>query len=277
MRQITTIPCFQDRAYNRWIVQFLRFIQIVTARIPGSMIMGEVWVILTNGADNIPFHNLHMINVVQQLDAWRVHQLTHLNSPRCFITLVIRVIHLAIQQLQDQRYPRILSSLCYTPQALCRDLYSGRIIQPTTITAEANEIRNAPLFCQRNALKNLSLNALVVLAPVQPLADRHMPTCRGDGESILFNKRPILLSNKLHCSITDLGCCRQQFFRLDIIARIAPPAKGLFETTHILPLVPVAIYVHPRLSACSSNIHILSQPHVASSSLSSGTAFVKEQ
>jgi hypothetical protein len=57
------------------------------------MIMREILMILTYRADDITFHNLHMVDIIEQLHTWRVHQATDLYSPGCMVTLVVQVIH----------------------------------------------------------------------------------------------------------------------------------------------------------------------------------------
>ena len=63
------------------------------------MVMQEMLVMTLDGSDNVPFHDLHVIDIVQQPDSRRIDLLAHGNSPSGRVALVAVVVHTAIQQL----------------------------------------------------------------------------------------------------------------------------------------------------------------------------------
>src|SRR5260370_34302718 len=74
LAEIASVPGFQKSAHNGRIIDFLGFVNLMTSGIARSMIVCEIRMILTNRADKITFHNLHMIDVIEQLHTRRVHQ-----------------------------------------------------------------------------------------------------------------------------------------------------------------------------------------------------------
>src|SRR5438067_2300588 len=58
-----------DRPGDRVPVQLLRVIELVPTRHAPSVEMANVIRMLSNGANHVPFHDLHVIDVVQQLHA----------------------------------------------------------------------------------------------------------------------------------------------------------------------------------------------------------------
>lgn len=59
----------------------------------GSVEMGKIIDVVPNGGDHIPFHDLHVVNVVEEFESRVVDFLTEFNAPVGVVTLVIRVIN----------------------------------------------------------------------------------------------------------------------------------------------------------------------------------------
>src|SRR5919199_6491908 len=76
-----------DGAYDRGIAKLLGLVKLVPARIAGSMVMANAVVMRANGADDVAFHDLHMINIVEQLDPWGIDHPDDLNTPVCVVAL----------------------------------------------------------------------------------------------------------------------------------------------------------------------------------------------
>src|SRR5712691_4101408 len=89
-----------DGRCHRTPVQLLRAVQLVTPRNAPGVEMGDPILVVTDGADDVAFHDLHVIDVVQQLDAWRAHGLDHGDPEGSPVALVVGVIHLAVQELE---------------------------------------------------------------------------------------------------------------------------------------------------------------------------------
>lgn len=68
MANVALKPRFRDGAKYGRVVNFLFCIQIVPPGTTGSMVVRDQVVVLSDRADDIALHNLHMVYIIQQLD-----------------------------------------------------------------------------------------------------------------------------------------------------------------------------------------------------------------
>ena len=64
--------------------------------------------IVLDGADDIPFHDLHVVNVVEEFEAFRADAPAKFHAPGSMITHVIVMIHLAVEQFHANRHVVLL-------------------------------------------------------------------------------------------------------------------------------------------------------------------------
>ena len=57
-----------DRGGNRFVVQLLCVVQLVAAGVAAGVKVGDVANVVTNRANHVALHDLHVIDVVQQLE-----------------------------------------------------------------------------------------------------------------------------------------------------------------------------------------------------------------
>lgn len=86
---------FGDKA----VIELLRIVNLMAARISSGVEMTQPWNIVLDGAADVAFHNLEVINIVEQLDTRRVHALAYIDAPGGVIAHVILVIHFAVEKL----------------------------------------------------------------------------------------------------------------------------------------------------------------------------------
>jgi hypothetical protein len=87
-------------SHNTVPLNFLLVVEFVTAGHTAGMKMGDPLEVPPDGIDEIPFHQLHMVDVVEEFHVGRIDLLHHPHSPRGFVTHIIRMVHLAVEQLQ---------------------------------------------------------------------------------------------------------------------------------------------------------------------------------
>ena len=73
---------------------------VVATRVAGDVVVPKVLVMSTDGADQITFHNLHVIRVVEQFDALRTNRLDARNAELSTVAVVIGVVDTAVEQLE---------------------------------------------------------------------------------------------------------------------------------------------------------------------------------
>ena len=57
-----------DGFSNRWVVNFLGLVDLVAARIASGVVMAEILVVVLDGANDVSFHDLHVVDVVEQFE-----------------------------------------------------------------------------------------------------------------------------------------------------------------------------------------------------------------
>ena len=81
VRDVAFVACFGDAAHHAVPLYFLRAVQFVPAGHAAGVEVAHPLNIFLNGGDQIAFHDLHVINVVEQFDARRIDCLHHFQAP----------------------------------------------------------------------------------------------------------------------------------------------------------------------------------------------------
>ena len=84
---------------NSFVIHLLRVVHLVTSGVAGGVEMPDVLDVVPHHADDVAFHDLHVIHVVENLHARRVHSLAHLHPIRHVVEIVVLVVDLAVQVL----------------------------------------------------------------------------------------------------------------------------------------------------------------------------------
>ena len=71
----------------------IAWLKFSASRIPGGVVMADVTVVFLDRADDITLHDLHVVNIVEELEPFRAHALHELDAPSGVIAHVILVIH----------------------------------------------------------------------------------------------------------------------------------------------------------------------------------------
>src|SRR5690348_11968685 len=95
-----------DGGGDRAPIELLRTVELMAAGHPTRVEMPDECRVVADRPDDVAFHNLHVIDVVQELHARRRHTLHHGDPERGSVTLVAGVIDLAVQELHADRHNR---------------------------------------------------------------------------------------------------------------------------------------------------------------------------
>src|SRR5690606_14625132 len=93
----------RDGGGDRAVVQLLRAVQLVAAGHAGGVEMRDVLAVVADGADDVALHDLHVVDVVEQLHAWRRDGLDHTHAERGRVAVIVLVVDLAVQHLEADR------------------------------------------------------------------------------------------------------------------------------------------------------------------------------
>ena len=78
---------FDNGLHHRWIIEFLRVVDFVAARNTAGVIMGDIGAaasmiflfVTFDCADHVTFHDLHVINIVEQFESLGTDPFAQLN------------------------------------------------------------------------------------------------------------------------------------------------------------------------------------------------------
>src|SRR5580704_15897945 len=93
-------------------------------------------------ADHVPFHDLHMIDVVKQLHPSGTNRLADLDTPGGMICLIVRMVHFAVQQFEHQGYSGFLRDRRKSAQPGNRNLNASGVIQTLSVPTETDHVGN---------------------------------------------------------------------------------------------------------------------------------------
>ena len=161
----------RDSAHDPIPLHFLLIVQFMPAGNAAGVEVPDPLNILLDGVDQIAFHNLHVVDVVQELHVRRIHLLHHLHTPGGVIAHVILVIHLAIQQFHADGDAVILGNFLDSIQSndgILRPLLIG---ETGAITGERDHIRNAGFGRQRDIFAKSIFDGSVIFEAIQALGN----------------------------------------------------------------------------------------------------------
>src|SRR4029077_6862003 len=103
MRDVAAESTVGDRLRDGVIVELLRVIDVMPPGYAPGMEVPDPLPVLTDGADEVPLHDLHVVDVVEKLDAGRSYFLHYGYAEGRVIALVVGVIDLAVEELDTHR------------------------------------------------------------------------------------------------------------------------------------------------------------------------------
>src|SRR6266487_1643074 len=102
VRHVSAEPGVGDGGSDRVPVELLCAVQLVATGHAAGVEVSDEGRVVANRPDDVAFHDLHVIDVVQQLHARRRHALHHGDPERRVVSLVVLVIDLAVQERSEE-------------------------------------------------------------------------------------------------------------------------------------------------------------------------------
>ena len=81
-----------DGLHDGRVVDLLRLVDLVAARHAAGVEVGDVLDVLLDRGDQVAFHDLHVVDVVEQLEPLGADLLAHLDAPGRVVALVVLVV-----------------------------------------------------------------------------------------------------------------------------------------------------------------------------------------
>ena len=179
-------------------------------------------------ADDVAFHNLHVVDVVQQLEAGRRDLIHEVDAPRGAVAHVVLVVDLGVQELHDDRHAELLRQGSEPLQTGGAVLEALGVAHARSVAAEHDHARDVRGFHEWQQPLAFLRESVVVLGAVVPVADRGGAVGDGAGEAVLRGDVPLLLAEQFDGLDADLLGLLAEFFELDTAE--APAAHRLLDT-----------------------------------------------
>lgn len=160
-----------DGFHDGWIVELLGFVDFMASWHAAGVVVGEVRVIAFDGCDDIAFHDLHVVDIVEELEIFRAHGLAEFHAPGAGIALVIRVIYAAIEQFHDQGDPVFFREGQGFFKAFCAYFEAIIIAQAVAIAGEDDDMSGAEVGGFFDVAFQSGGQSLVIFAAVKAFFD----------------------------------------------------------------------------------------------------------
>src|SRR6202158_5472078 len=163
--------CSGDAAHDAVPLNFLGAVEFVAAGNATGVEVGDPIDVFLDGADQVTFHDLHVINVVEQLDAGRINGLDDLHSPSGVVAHVVFVVDLAVEELDADGDAVVLGDFLdavETGDGVFGALFVGH---PIAVAGESNHVGHAGLGGEGNVFAKTFLKLGVVFDAVHGAAN----------------------------------------------------------------------------------------------------------
>jgi len=125
--------CRCNGAHHAIPLYLLSVVKLVPPRHAAGMEMADPRDVRPNRRQSVPFHDLHVINVVEQLHVWRIHLFHYAHAPCGMVSHVVGVVHLAVSSSRQIVIP-LSSAIFFT-----------RFRPTTVLRAPSSSVHAAPV------------------------------------------------------------------------------------------------------------------------------------
>src|SRR5262249_2696853 len=153
------------------------------------------------GPDHVAFHYLHVVDVIQQLDARRIHSLDDFDSKGCMVSLVALVVDLAVEQLDDDGYATVLGGLLYAIQSSDTVIDRFFVADTVPVAKECYQVWDAILGSDwKSTLQSFDDHIVIgLIIDSFGYVSTNLPSERAD-KTIVANNWPLALIEKVDSS-----------------------------------------------------------------------------
>ena len=99
--------------------------------------------IVTDGANDVALHDLHVINVVEEFESITADRLAEFDAPRGAVAHVVAMVNLGVEQFHDDSDAACICKWCDATQPDGAVLESFGIRQSGAVTTEDDHLRNS--------------------------------------------------------------------------------------------------------------------------------------
>ena len=171
LRDVAFEAGLDDGLHHGRIMNLLGVVDLVAAGHAAGVVMSEVLVMFLNGGDEVALHDLHVIDVVEQLESLRADTLAQLDAPRGLIALVVGVIDAAVEEFHDRQHVVLFADghhALEADRAILKALLVGLALP---VAGETDDVFEAGLGDLRRSLLVEGDKLVMVFQPVESAGD----------------------------------------------------------------------------------------------------------
>src|SRR5271165_3772513 len=225
---VSLVAGIGDAAHYPVILDLLVVIELVAAGNAAGVEVPEDSDVGGDGRDEISFHDLHVVDVVEQLDVRRVDFVHYGRAPGGAIGHVVLVVHLAVEQLQTNGDVVVFGDLLHaiqTNHGVARALF---IRHALAVSREGDDVGHASLRSQRDVFAEGGLDRGVILDAVHRLGDGAASgIAHGADKAVAAGDLPLIDFEVVYAFQADFRPYRTEL--IDGHLFVAPAAGGLLD------------------------------------------------
>jgi RNA polymerase sigma-70 factor (ECF subfamily) len=217
-----------DGFHHGRVIDFLALVNFAAAGHAARVIMGDVLMIRADGGDHVAFHDLHVIDVVEQLEALRADAFDQLNSPGRVVAHVIVVVMFAVEQFHANVHLVLFSDWRNALEPDSAVLQTLLVAHSLAVARKTNNVRITVVGDDGGRLFEEFHDFIVMLQSVEAFGDSPRHTAdHGANQVVFLERREIIHDEQLDRLQADLFAGLTKFFQRD--AAIAPFANGMID------------------------------------------------
>ena len=217
----------RDRPHDRGIVQFLRVVDLGPPRDPAGVVVADPGARVRQRADDVPFHDLHVVDVVEDLHAGRVDGPDDLERVVHAVADVVDVsAGFRVEDLDEDRDVLGFGDGGARLEAADRVLDADAVLHPAAVAEEADDVGDRDARGVRDvALEGLD-DARMVFSLVEAVLDRPgRHVAARDRETVVVRDGPFLDREQVHRGEAHVGHALAEGDERDLLE--APAGHGL--------------------------------------------------
>src|ERR1039457_663959 len=227
MRKISRETGIHDGFRHRPPLQLLRAVQLMPAGYAAGVEVSDVLDVLPDGADDRAFHDLHVINVIQQLHARRIHALDEFHAPDRVVALIVVVVDLAVEQFHADGDAFVFGELLHAVQADDAVVEALRVRLAAPVARERNYVGYLGGRGPRDVFLHLAHQSIMVFLAVKAIADGAGAGRHGRNQPVLLHGGPLLVVDQIDTLEADARPFASQVVEADLA--VAPARRGLLQ------------------------------------------------
>src|SRR5688572_12594399 len=194
-----------------------------------GMIMPKILVIVADGTYHISFIDLHMIDIIKQFEVGRSYFFCQFDTPGCFITHIIFMIHFTVQQFHLDNNIIFFCQADDLLQTFNTIVHPGLIIHSLAIAAKADQVFITGFFYEWDGFVIIFYQLCMKSFVIPPLGKTYFArdiTHRAE-KPMFLERGPVFWSDQVNSTNSNFYYFSTKFFQWQKV--VCPLANGVID------------------------------------------------